>query len=244
MFLLRTRAAPQYEPVRPYFNVVVRPKAPAKKNLVAALRAMPLPVVERYAAEHDVTVTEAKRLWAELALFLLLSAANPYRRYGMFGPVDAMWHNFILHTQDYARFCEEFIGAFMHHFPCRTPSGAKWESRYLQFLFDYREIYNHAPPDDLWPIPAIDGVDSASLPRAASTVTPGHIKLVFERLNGPLRETAIGPVAERRRLNRKKRGRYSTSTAENGCGSGGGPSGSDSGGGDGGGGCGGGGCSG
>ncbi|MBX2866783.1 hypothetical protein KTR10_02430 [Candidatus Kaiserbacteria bacterium] len=32
---------------------------------------------------------------------------------------DIMWHAHILHTKDYARFCEEHFGKFLHH----TPTG-------------------------------------------------------------------------------------------------------------------------
>ncbi|MBK0024542.1 hypothetical protein IAE57_00035 [Stenotrophomonas sp. S48] len=31
--------------------------------------------------------------------------------------VDEMWHNFILHTHEYARVCEQYFGSFVQHFP-------------------------------------------------------------------------------------------------------------------------------
>lgn len=31
--------------------------------------------------------------------------------------VDAFWHTFILHTRDYADFCQRHLGRFMHHEP-------------------------------------------------------------------------------------------------------------------------------
>ena len=194
----------EYVAVRPYFNVVVRPDSPPARKLAAALKMLPEPVIERYAAEHGASTAEAVRLWQELARFLLLTAANPGRRYGMYGPVDGMWHALILHTQIYAAFCETFIGRFMHHFPGRTAAGERWESRYLQFLFDYRDIYGQPPPDDLWPIPPVQGVASSALPDKASAVTPGHVKLVFEALNGSLPGTALGMMPGHKILKRKK----------------------------------------
>jgi hypothetical protein len=31
--------------------------------------------------------------------------------------VDQAWHHFILQTQDYARFCDEYCGRYIHHQP-------------------------------------------------------------------------------------------------------------------------------
>jgi uncharacterized membrane protein YgcG len=234
----------EYVPVRPYFNVVVRPKAPPKRAVNAALQTVPQAVIERYAAGHEVDKAKATRLWRELVRFLLLTAANPTRRYGMYGPVDGMWHDFILHTQLYAAFCEAHIGRFMHHSPSRTMAGARWESRYLQFLFDYRDIYGEPPPDDLWPIPPVRGIDPAALPKKASAVTPGQIKIVFETLNGALQGTALGKLPGHKTIKRRKSRKGNADGSGAGCSGGGGDShdaGGDAGG-CGSGGCGGGGC--
>lgn len=31
--------------------------------------------------------------------------------------IDAMWHEFILHTRDYMDFCQEYFGEYLHHQP-------------------------------------------------------------------------------------------------------------------------------
>lgn len=31
--------------------------------------------------------------------------------------VDDIWHEFILHTKDYEKFCEKYLGFFLHHIP-------------------------------------------------------------------------------------------------------------------------------
>lgn len=40
---------------------------------------------------------------------------------------DDLWHEFILHTRDYAEFCEHAFGRFMHHTPAAaiSPSSAR-----------------------------------------------------------------------------------------------------------------------
>jgi hypothetical protein len=34
--------------------------------------------------------------------------------------VDDMWHKFLLHTRDYAAFCDAAFGRFLHHEPEST----------------------------------------------------------------------------------------------------------------------------
>jgi hypothetical protein len=31
--------------------------------------------------------------------------------------IDNMWHNFILNTHDYTRFCHDYFGEYLHHVP-------------------------------------------------------------------------------------------------------------------------------
>jgi hypothetical protein len=31
--------------------------------------------------------------------------------------MDEMWHAFVLHTKDYAEFCDRYLGRFVHHLP-------------------------------------------------------------------------------------------------------------------------------
>ncbi|TMC06755.1 MAG: hypothetical protein E6J41_17765 [Chloroflexi bacterium] len=46
--------------------------------------------------------------------------AHGYRDLGMTSPeVDAAWHALILHTRDYAEFCQSVFGRFIHHRPLR-----------------------------------------------------------------------------------------------------------------------------
>lgn len=48
---------------------------------------------------------------------------------------DEFWHAFILHTHDYAAFCQKFFGRFIHHEPFDTnyppPEGRAVNSRRL-----------------------------------------------------------------------------------------------------------------
>lgn len=58
--------------------------------------------------------------------------------------MDDMWHNFILHTRDYAEFCQNYFGEFVHHVPSiveQQPEVFKdFEiemTRYLSYVYDH-----------------------------------------------------------------------------------------------------------
>ena len=75
--------------------------------------------------------------------------------------IDMMWHVFILFTQDYADFCEEYFGFFVHHHPrpkkereawtaeiARDPARAK-QIRMDELRKVYSYLYDELGPDIL-----------------------------------------------------------------------------------------------
>jgi hypothetical protein len=119
-------------------------------------------VLERYAEETrlpDEVICEHHR---ELIKFLSLCACAP-GNYGMRGPLDELWHTFIIYTDKYASFCDAVAGRFIHHFPVnREDKGQKpADVTYLNFLKDYESAYGNEPPIQVWPRP-LGGVDSPS----------------------------------------------------------------------------------
>ncbi|WP_193368066.1 glycine-rich domain-containing protein [Pelagibius marinus] len=131
------------------------------------------PVLDRFDAEQRLGPIESRRVWRELARFLMMVAHSGRGDYGMYGPVDELWHHFVLHTQLYQDFCERHAGKFLHHHPGRTRQGAGWRARYLQFLIDYKVVFGEAPPDDLWPLPQVSKV---KLPSSAADLKARHVK--------------------------------------------------------------------
>ncbi|WP_433528369.1 glycine-rich domain-containing protein [Micromonospora sp. CA-263727] len=57
------------------------------------------------------------------ALAFLAAAALTTTPIGPSDLVDIGWHTFILHTRDYAAFCDRFAGRFIHHEP---EDGSEW----------------------------------------------------------------------------------------------------------------------
>lgn len=66
--------------------------------------------------EHTDPDTAA-RIVGQALEFLRACALNPDARLTPSKAVDAGWHAFILHTADYAEFCDRIAGRFIHHRP-------------------------------------------------------------------------------------------------------------------------------
>jgi len=78
----------------------------------------PLPfVVHRLGKEGNIPkglVDEAILEWRKF-MVCVLHSGGPV---GMISPViDEVWHAFILHTREYAEFCQSIFGRFVHHAP-------------------------------------------------------------------------------------------------------------------------------
>jgi hypothetical protein len=64
---------------------------------------------------HDVDTAE--RIVEQALAFLLTCARYPDGHLSPSATVDAGWHAFVLHTADYAEFCDRIAGRFIHHRP-------------------------------------------------------------------------------------------------------------------------------
>jgi len=85
------------------------------------------------AAHMAETVSEFRRYMALVGL--------GYRGLGMLSPeVDDVWHAFILFTREYAAFCQDAFGTFIHHVP-RTSRAAVPEASRGNFLRAYAEVF-------------------------------------------------------------------------------------------------------
>jgi hypothetical protein len=79
-------------------------------------------VVERLVKKLGLTTDAATLLFADTLKFLSLAAFN--EGHGLVPPkaIDDAWHHFLLFTKDYAEFCEEYFGTFLHHVPSTSRS--------------------------------------------------------------------------------------------------------------------------
>lgn len=111
------------------------------------LNASPV-LFAKITAALDCSDSEVGVALREVIRFLYLVANNDS---GMLTPshrVDLVWHEFILCTRAYERFCSEQFGRFIHH----TPGGESEQNRqqYRKTLKSYRAVFGEPDPS-YWP---------------------------------------------------------------------------------------------
>jgi hypothetical protein len=131
---------------------------PEDEAVVARVLNYPMDtVMARYRDEYNVPVQLAAEHELALKRYLALTIINPSGFYGMRGPVDDLWHTFILFTKEYARFCEETAGCFIHHDPVSMSDEGEMAKSpdevnpYLVMLRDYEAVFGEPPPPHIWP---------------------------------------------------------------------------------------------
>ncbi|NIA71366.1 hypothetical protein HBA54_22475 [Pelagibius litoralis] len=135
-------------------------------------------VVAKFAEKHDIASDVAQEYEKELKRYFVLTTLNPQYDYGMAGPVDDLWHEFILYTREYHVFCQQCVGRYLHHFPERmydaNAKGDNVESNdtvewYGKFLTDYTVLFGEKPPAHVWPDIRSFPAATMSLCRACGT---------------------------------------------------------------------------
>lgn len=132
-----------------------------RDNVLAGAMSFPMTdIVERYAQEENLPLSIAEEHERELKRYLALCALDPQCSYGMRGPIDGLWHTFILFTEEYASFCNQIAGRFLHHSPNVTgpkpqteQARASIKDGYVRFLEAYESAYGETAPPHLWPRP-------------------------------------------------------------------------------------------
>lgn len=97
-----------------------------ERKLEKLASQLPETVFIRFEAANSISAEEARSAGKELIKFLLLCSKSR----ASLAPseiIDDLWHNFILHTRDYWRFCDDFIGEFIHHVPSEADSAGPYD---------------------------------------------------------------------------------------------------------------------
>jgi hypothetical protein len=113
-------------------------------------------VVSRVARRQAFSAEEAQCAGGELVKFLRLCADSTVS----LAPsevVDDLWHEFILHTRDYAHFCANVLGTFVHHVPSATHD----PTRYQRTLERMNARFGN-PDKRFWPASGGDCSDCGS----------------------------------------------------------------------------------
>ncbi|HEX8524031.1 MAG TPA: hypothetical protein VF669_17390 [Tepidisphaeraceae bacterium] len=81
------------------------------------MNAVPDEVVRRYAYKRNLSLQEARIVFAALEQFLKEARL---RKMSPPPAVDDAWHEFLLHSRLYYQYCEAQFGKIIHHTP-RSP---------------------------------------------------------------------------------------------------------------------------
>ncbi len=93
-------------------------------------------LIERFCSEHKVSKEDAHGRFQETKKFLILCATNRQEAYSPSKKVDLMWHQFILHSRDYFRFCKS-LGGYIHH----QPSEERQPQCYVRTIKDMPKLF-------------------------------------------------------------------------------------------------------
>ncbi|MCT9010020.1 glycine-rich domain-containing protein [Streptomyces rhizosphaerihabitans] len=75
-------------------------------------------LTNRVTTDHpEISADTARRIVGQAAAFIATSGQQPFQNLAPSALVDVGWHAFVLHTVDYAIFCEKVVGRFVHHVP-------------------------------------------------------------------------------------------------------------------------------
>ncbi|MET8172679.1 glycine-rich domain-containing protein [Streptomyces clavifer] len=107
----------------------------------------------RISKDHpDTGLPTARRIVGQAAAFLVASAALPGAELSPSKAVDTGWHAWILHTVDYAAFCERVAGRFIHHVPTPDDESIKGgPAAARQRTLDAISAAGFRIDHDLWP---------------------------------------------------------------------------------------------
>ena len=127
-------------------------KVSEHSHVIEAAMSYPIDaIIERYARANDIPMKIAREHERELKRYLALCAINPKVGYGMTGPVDKLWHTFIIFTQEYAKFCDSVARRFLHHVPSQPQAKETEVKAYETFLEDYLVVFGEQAPAETWP---------------------------------------------------------------------------------------------
>jgi hypothetical protein len=110
-------------------------------------------LTRRVMADHGMDQAAAERITDQALAFLLACARNPGSGLAPSPEVDKGWHAFILHTADYAEFCQRVAGRFIHHLPTE-PGDQDDEGATIHATVAAMRAAGLSVDEGLWPVSA------------------------------------------------------------------------------------------
>ena len=91
-------------------------------------------------------VEKASECFAECLKFLELCTENPGKSFVPSKKVDHAWHEFILCTKEYTKYCRDF-GSYIHHDPTDQPDEANYDATREALYKKFGELNSEVWPD-------------------------------------------------------------------------------------------------
>jgi len=96
------------------------------------------------------TPEEYQEAFTEFKKYIALTQLSGTRKLSMASKrVDEVWHQFILFTPQYHKFCEENLGGYLHHLPKTSYTPLDKDGK-KKFIDSYRKTFGNIP--SLWDI--------------------------------------------------------------------------------------------
>lgn len=103
-------------------------------------------VILKFSRDYKVTLAQSQMLFKETMKMLWLMVKHRLEQDNAtecfipsdfivqkaMDPLDKMWHEFILFTQEYHKFCETFFGSYLHHVPCSEKEFQAFQQRKVE----------------------------------------------------------------------------------------------------------------
>jgi hypothetical protein len=108
-------------------------------------------VIEKLVKNRTADSTsEAVLLFREAKRYLVLAQSDRSIAWQMHSlRVDEAWHQFVLFTVQYAQFCREHFGGFVHHAPSNSPTDGTDSGVPRATFAEFRDRYEQLFGDDL-----------------------------------------------------------------------------------------------
>ncbi len=107
-------------------------------------------LVNRIAKEHDMPREFAARIMDQALAFLRACGERHRAPLGPSELVDIGWHTFILYTREYASFCEQVAGGFIHHTPNDDGASGTDPEKLIARTTEAIRSLGFAVDDELW----------------------------------------------------------------------------------------------
>ena len=103
-------------------------------------------LLRRFEKDHGATRVQAERTFNALKQFMVVCRMKSGIKVSS-EPIDEFWHTFLLFTEDYRDFCDDYLGMFVNHRPFEAPT----PSFYYETKDFAQSLFGSLDPE-FWPV--------------------------------------------------------------------------------------------